>query len=294
VVLAALLVLLCAAARAQPPQDGDAGQEAPAAVTEKELLADFNKAYRSNDEAARSAAIIALGDLSRGLEDKGTSKNVAKALAKGLDDDSLEVRAAAVGQVAWGRHVDTVVVAFKGMIEDQRKQLEKRITRPDDESKEYVGRGVRIYADACRAAAHYKDDRVVDIMSAQMQALRPDTADTSLSSRLVGNLARSLLSMGTVEAVQSAVRQTGVFTGTYQDSAAKELHQALAEFATASGVAPPEYTDIYYVAWDDWFEAAESGFPKKLGKLKEPPPQPAYDRADKMGGEVDDGGPAPR
>jgi uncharacterized protein YejL (UPF0352 family) len=294
--LAAFVTLfagLPGAASAGPLQDDDAGQEAPTAASEKDLVTEFNKAYKSTDEAERLAAITALGDLSRGLEDKGTSKTVAKALAKGLDDESMEVRAAAVGQLAWGRHVDTVVAAFKGMIDDQRKELEKRITRPDDESKEYIQRGVRVFHDACRAVAHYKDDRVVDLLSGQMQALRPNTADTELSTRLVGNLGRSLLSLGTADAVQSAVRQTAVYTGTYQESAAKELHQALAEFATASGAAPPEYTDTYYVAWDDWFEAAEDTFPKKLGKLKEPPPQPDYDKPD-MRGEVDDGGAAPR
>jgi hypothetical protein len=289
----ALLFAVLPVAAAQPPQEDDAEQEAPTGVVEKDLLADFNKAYRSRDEAERAAAIIALGDLSRGLEDKGTSKNIAKALGKGLDDDSLEVRAAAIGQLSWGRHVDTTVSAFKGMIDDQRKQLEKRMTRPDDESKEYVGRGVRVFHDACRAAAHYKDDRVVDSLAGQMQALRPDTADTKLSSRLVGNLARSLLSMGTAEAVEAAIRQTGVYTGTYQERAAKELHQALAEFSSANNVAPPDYTDTYYVAWDDWFEETEKRFPKKLGKLKEPPPQPDYDR-NKMMGEVEDGGQAPR
>jgi hypothetical protein len=292
--LSALLLLLPGAAVAQPPQDDDAEQEAPTAVVEKDLLAEFNKAFRSKEEAERSAAIVALGDLSRGLEDKGTSKNVAKALAKGLDDDSLEVRAAAVGQLAWGRDVDTVVASFKGMLDDQRKQLEKRMTRPDDESKEYLGRGVRVFHDACRAVAHYKDDRVVDSLATQMQALRPDTDDTNLSARLVGNLARSLLSLGTTAAVESAIRQTAVYTGTYQEPAAKELHQALAEFATANNAAPPEYTDIYYVAWDDWFELTEERFPKKLGKLKEPPPQPDYDRPGMLDGEVDDGGPAPR
>lgn len=246
---------------------------APAGPAEKDLLADFNKAFKSRKAPERAAAITALGDMSRALPDKGASKPVAKALTQGLSDEDLEVRSAAVGQLAWGRQVDTVMSGFKEMIDDQRKQIEKRITRPDPESRDYVGRGARLFGDACFALANYRDDRAASILTDEIKALRPNTDGNNLSTRLVGDLARALLSLGTADAVEATVQQTQAYSEDdgYQEPAAQALHAALAEFSTAKGIAPPEYNKLVYVAWHDWFQANSKLFPKKLGKLDAPP-----------------------
>ena len=297
--LAALLLAPGATLLAQEggkPADPPAGDAAaPAGPAEKDLLADFGKAFKSRKPAERAAAITALGDASRELPDKGTSKPMAKALSDGLKDDELEVRAAAVGQLAYGRHIETVLAAFKDMLEDQRKQIDKRITRPDPESRDYVGRASRLYGDACRALANYKDDRSTAALSDEIKSLRPNTDGANLSTRLVGDLSRALLSLGTADAVENTVKQTQVYSEDdgFQEPAARAIHEALAEFSTAKGVAPPEWSKTYYVAWHNWFEANSKLFPKKLGKLDTPPTAASDGMADKMT-PPEKGQPAPR
>lgn len=296
--LAALLLAPGAAVSAQDggqaPADPAEPAAAPAGPAEKDLLNDFAKAYKSKKPEERSAAITALGDATRTLPDQGTSKPVAKALAEGLADEDLEVRTAAVGQLAWGRHIDTVLAAFKDMLQDQRKQIDKRITRPDPESRDYVGRASRLYGEACRALANYRDDRSAATLSDEIKSLRPNTDGANLSTRLVGDLARALLSMGTADAVENTVKQAAVYSEDdgFQEPAQRAIHEALAEFSTAKGVAPPEFNHTYYVAWNDWFEANAKLFPKKLGKL-EAPPTTVSDGMDSMEPR-EKGQPAPR
>ena len=288
--------LLAQAGGGKPADLPPAGAAAaPAGPTEKDLLADYGKAFKSRKPAERAAAVTALGDASRELPDKGTSKPIAKALSDGLGDDELEVRAAAVGQLAYGRDVETVLPAFKAMLDDQRKQIDKRITRPDPESRDYVGRASRLYGDACRALANYRDDRSVATLSGEIKSLRPNTDGANLSTRLVGDLARALLSLGTGDAVENTVKQTQVYSEDdgFQEPAARAIHEALAEFSTAKGVAPPEWSKTYYVAWRNWFEANGKLFPKKLGKLDAPPTSASASTADKMT-PPEKGQPAPR
>jgi hypothetical protein len=245
--------------------------------TEKGLVGEFSKAFRSKDPAVRSAAITALGDMSRQLEDGGTSKRIAKELAKGLDDDELEVRAAAIGQLAWGRHVDTAISAFKSGLDDMQKQVDRRLTKPDEEAQNYVQVGSRLYGNACMALANYKDDRSADILASQLKNLRRNTENNNLSSRLVGRVAKALLDIGDKEGVEIAIRQMGVYQGgEYQAQPSRNLHQELAEFAVRVGKAPPNWEENVAVAWHNWFEDNEDLFPKKVGKLKEPPPERPY------------------
>lgn len=278
-VLLALAVLAAPSAMAQ--------DEKP---TEKGLVGDFAKAFRSKDGPTRAAAITALGDMSRELEDGGTSKRIAKELAKGLEDDDLEVRSAAIGQLAWGRHVDTVIGAFKSGIDDLQKEIDKRVTNPDEEAQQFVGRGTRLYGDACMALANYKDDRSADILADQIKNLRPNTSTNNLSTRLVGRTAEALLDIGSREGVEIAVKQMQVYDGQYQGAASRNLHQALAEFAVRVGKAPPNMELNIAVRWHEWFEENEELFPKKIGKLKEPPPERPYvDPRRNRGGRMDGG-----
>lgn len=261
--------------------------------TEKELISDFSKAFRSKDAPTRAAAITALGDLSRGLEDGGTSKRMAKELADGLEDDDLEVRAAAIGQLAWGRHPATTISAFKSVLDDLQKQVDRRLTRPDEESRDYVMRGTRVFGDACMALANYKDDRSVEILASQLKNLRSNTSNNNLSTRLVGRTARALLQVPNAEGVETAIKQMQVYNGQYQTPASRALHKELAEFATSVGKAPPDWEPNVAVAWHNWFEDNEKLFAKKLGKLKEPPPERPY-KDPRMSGDRKDGGPERR
>jgi hypothetical protein len=71
---------------------------AQGAASEKRMLAEFQAAFGSSEPAERAKAVTALGEGTRALEDKGSSKAVAKALAQGLADPDMDVATAAVWQ----------------------------------------------------------------------------------------------------------------------------------------------------------------------------------------------------
>ena len=290
-VLSLLLLAPATAAQEQPPRSPPEAEKGP---DEKDLVHDYDKSMKSKDPAARAAAVMALGDLSRELADKGTSRYLAKALAKALEDEDLEVQSAVVAQMSWGRDVDTTLDALGGHVEAVREAVEKRITRPDEESKTYVNRATRLFGDTAQSLANYRDDRSVDLLASCMGKLHANTESNDTSTRLVGRLAEALLSLGTEEAVRTCVRQTQQYSESdgFQEPAAKELHRVLAIFATRVGKAPPDFTQNYYVDWDNWFEKHKDGFPKKLGKIKEPP-MTIPSGTDPMAPQ-DDGGAAPR
>jgi plasmid stabilization system protein ParE len=286
---------------AAPPagKDAPAGKEAPAAkeakpLDEKDFVHEFDKECSTKDPAARVAAISKLGDSTRQLADGGRTRYVARALAKGLDDDDLEVQSAAVAQLAWGRDVETVLDVLGKHVENTRKEIEKRITRPDDENRKYVNRATRLFGDSCYALANYRDDRAVDSLASVIERLRPNTDGSDTSTRLVGRIAESLLLLGSHDAVNACIKQTGVYSDddTFQEPAAKDLHRVLSLFASKVGKAGPDYTPTYYVEWANWFKKHEASFPKKLGKLKDPPSSPPADMMSATA--TDESKPAPR
>jgi hypothetical protein len=279
-----------------PPAAGKGGdtKDATAGPDEKDLIHEFDKDFNAKDPTARVAAVTKLGDATRNLPDGGKSRYVAKTLAKALEDDDLEVQSAGVGQLAWGRDVDTVLDALGKHVEAVRKEIDKRITRPDADSKKYVNRATRLFGDACRSLANYRDDRAVDSLASIIGRLRPNTDGNDGSTRLVGRIAEALTDLGTQDAIDACIKQTGTYaeTDSFNEPAAKELHRVLSLFATKVGKAPPDYTPTYYVEWGKWFEKNKEGFAKKLGKLKEPPSKPP---AEAMSASDNDAGkPAPR
>jgi hypothetical protein len=304
--LAAACLALAPLAGAQdkgtPPDKGGtppaAGEKAAAEPDEKDLVHEYDKAMKTKDAGARAAAVTALGDASRKLPDGGKTRYMAKALAKGLEDEDLEVQSAAVSEFSYGRDVDTTLDALGAHVENVRKEVAKRITRPDPDSKNYVNRATRLFGDSCAALANYRDDRTVSTLSDIIGRMRANTESDDSSTRLVGRIAEALLALGTLDAVTACVRQTQTYSETdgFQEPAAKELHRVLALFATRIGKAPPDYTQTYYVAWNEWLEKNKDGFPKKLGKLKDPPTSPPSQDMKQTGKTdgTDAGGAAPR
>ncbi len=246
--------------------------------TEKSLLSEYRDASKSNDPAYRAAAVVAMADASRELDDAGASKAVAKTLAKALEDDALEVQAAAIGALSWGRQPDVVLAAFEDHIKSLRNEIEKRMTRPDEESVAYKKDATRQYADLCDALARHTDDRSVEILIGQLRTLTKNTkGGNNLSTLLSTPLAGALLELGSQEAVEAVVKQTGVYVNPGQQGPAKRLHQALSIFSDERGWAPPTYADGYDQVWRDWLGEHEQEFSEKLGKLKEPISEPEYD-----------------
>lgn len=289
---ALLLLLPVAAAQDKPPATPPAAP-APKAPDEKDLVHEFDKAFVTKDASARAAAITKLGDATRQLPDTGRTRYVAKALGKGLDDEDLEVQSAAVAELSWGRDVDTVLELLGKDIDAIYKQIDKKSTRPDDESKKFVNRATRLFGDSCRALANYRDDRSVDALCTVIQRLRPNADGYDVSTRLVGRIADPLLLLGTQEAVNACIKQAQTYSNTdgFNDSAAKELHRVLSLYATKLGKAGPDFSPTWYVAWATWFQKNGDALPKKLGKLKDPPSKPPSDAMSKAD---DDGTAAPR
>jgi hypothetical protein len=273
---------------------GETGEDKP--PTEKELLAAFHEMWSPSDPAARVAALMELGAASRGLADHGSSKLLAKTLGKGLVDDELEVQAAAVAQFDYGRHVESTIKLLADALQDLMQEIDSRLTRPDEESKQYVGRGSRLVGDASLILANYRDDRSSEALIDLLRSLHRNGAPgNNLSTRVVEPLATAVLNLGTRDGVEAAVRQTQsyVTTNQWQKAPAVNLHRALAEFAVRIGVAPPEFTDNFSVAWHEWFEKTADRFPESLGRLAEPPTTPPT-RAMKDMRERPDDGSAPR
>ena len=295
-VLPAVLLLLPAALGQDKPAKPPAPATPPAAPAAKapdetSLVHDFDKAFGAKDPAARATAVTKLGEATRQLPDAGRSRYVAKALGKALDDDDLEVESAAVAELSFGRDVDATLELLGKQVENVRKEIDKRSTRPDQASKTYVNRATRLFGDTCRALANYRDDRSVDTLASIIQRLRPNGDGYDVSTRLVGRIAAPLLSLGTQSAVDACVKQTQTYSNTdgFQEPAAKELHRVLSEFATKLGKAPPDFSPTWYVAWAQWFKKNGDALPKALGKLKDPP-----DKAPPDMGKADDGGAASR
>ena len=258
-------------------------QEVP---DEKELRAEFKKSQRSKDPSERVAGLAIYANATRDLEDGGTAKLVAKTLATALDDEDMAVAAAAVSALAWGRHPDTVIDAMDDAMEEWRGILEKTATRPDEESRDLFRGALAVYRDGCALLARYKDDRTTDLLEGELKALRTGGVLENIAQNLVPSVSRALLDLGSRDAVEYVIKATAVYTAsTFKGTSpmekrnlamAEDLHDALAEFAIEIERAPPAFTQNYQQDWHDWFKEHKELFPRKLGKLEEPPPAPEY------------------
>ncbi len=245
--------------------------------SEKALIAEFERSFKQRDSNSRAQAVSDFSERSRGLEDGGSSKRVARALVKALEVEDLQVQAAGVLALSYGRHVDTVIDAWGDLMQDVATKMEARITRPDEESRAYVTGATRVFRDACAAIARYRDDRVVALLSQRMRVLQRNTSSNNMSTLVVRSLADALLDLGTHDAVQIVIKQTQTYTGgTYQRTPTRLLHESLAAFANRVGRAPPPYSEQMDIAWGNWFREYEQLFPDELGKLKVPPEEPEY------------------
>jgi len=263
----ALLPLLLAALA--PRAAGQAG--AKDAPSERALLATFREAFASAEAAERVGALAALGMDSRGLPDRGTGKRVAQALARGLEDEDLDVRQAALAQLDRERDVDTVIGAFTAFLRGHYRALERHQGNVDGPGRDFYTRGSVLFQNACNAFANYRDDRTAAVLVPLLENLPADSRKGDLGPRVVGALAASALDQGTLAAAEAAVRQTKAFSPTEQESGARALHAALAAFASGLDTTPPEWSEEYADEWQAWLEEHAKGLPKKIGRLAEPP-----------------------
>jgi hypothetical protein len=262
------------------------GPAQEAEPTEKELRASFKNAFTGADEGARAQAVTDFAEESRGLADSGSSKLVARTLDDALDDDSLDVRAAALSALAWGRHVETAIEALGDELKELRKLAEKLSTRPGLEERQELQRAATLYSAGCAALGRHADDRAVDALLDEVRKLRFNGATGNAYALMVRPAADGLLALGSREAVEAVVKQTATYSGSVINRGgarvtAQRLHQSLAAFSEGQGIAPPQFSDAYDQDWRKWLQEHEDEFPKKLGKLEAPIGAPEYRRPDR-------------
>ena len=267
-------------------------------VTEKQLLSDYKSAYKSSVEQ-KVAAIDVLSEMSRSLEDGGTSKAVAKALAKDFDEDELSICGAVASALAYGREVGTVLDWTEDVLKELRGGIEKRNGIPGEEPAAWRRDAAQIFGRICESLGRHEDDRSVEILSFHIRSLSRNNKKGSgnVSSLLIEPLAESLLSLGSQEAVEIVVMQTGTYIAGGKNKIPRQrLHDALAAFSEATlNQGAPAFSSTYDQSWRAWFKEYEKSFPKKLGKLSDPPEAPAYDplAKKKREREANQGGRAP-
>lgn len=271
--------LLVGGLSGQAPEDPYAG-----ATTERQQLKVFGKAYKGSDVSALADAISELSSVSRRLEDGGGSKAIAKALARGLDSDHLEVRGAALSALAWGRDNDTVLDLIEEELDDLYNDISKLVSRPDEESRAQRRDTSRLYAEVCKIAAWHKDDRSVDVLAKQLRKVtRAGRASDSMAAHTLRPLSEALVELGSRDAVEAVVAKTRTFVGARQKVHARKLHASLAMMSDALGRAPPDFDDKYDQVWHDWFDKYGDRLPKKLGRLELPTEEPPYVKPKKRG-----------
>lgn len=270
-----LVAVLVAAAPAVVAQDGETlGARFAAADSERQMLAVFRDGSRGGPEQ-HAAAITALGAASRRLEDGGSSHAVTKALASGADEDDVSLRRASVLELMWGRDPDIAIDVLDEVLDETYNEIQKRLTRPDAESRAERRDETQLYALACRALAYHRDDRAVDALADQLRRVRPSGPGANIGALLLPPLSEALLDLGQRDGVELVVRKTSEYVGVNQRGNAKRLHDALSVFADAVGYAPPAFDDRYDQAWREWFAEHEDGLVEEFGRLDEPIARPA-------------------
>ncbi|GJM20900.1 MAG: hypothetical protein DHS20C15_08150 [Planctomycetota bacterium] len=274
------LLLTAAAVFAAPfaPQDAEA--------KERDLRDEYKKGIARSDPQTRADAVNAYGFATRDLaDDEGASKLVARQLKIALGDDEMEVVAAAIVALSWGRHVDTTLDGMEDVIDDLRNTAAKYATRPGDENRAVFQEAARLYENACVVVGRHTSDAAVDILVDQLRTLKPGTGEGRLAEVLVGPLSTALLELGSYEAVELVVKTTNVFGGEALSDddegnnftrTARIIHDALIVYSEKIGKLGPPWSDRYDNDWRDWFKEVRGDLERKLGKLEEPIGPPDY------------------
>ncbi len=261
------------------------------ADTEKAQLDAFRKVYRGSDPNLLAEAIRAFGEASRRLEDGGSSRTVAKTIARGFAEDDFAPRIAAAVELAWGRHPDTVIDVLDDALDETRNEIQKRIGRPDEESRTAMRDATNLFQLICAALSYHHDDRAVDVLSSQARRLSPSSKGNNLSAALITPLSDALLELGQRDGVELIVRTTSTFVGANQRSNAKRLHTSLSTFSNSIGYAPPAFDDTFDQSWRAWFDEHEDEFVESFDKLEGPIERPMAlnRRAPRMGATTPEG-----
>lgn len=258
------------------------------ALTEKDLRNAFKKSISNRNPQVRADAINEYSFATRDLPDGGgAEKIVAKTIKNELDDDEFVVQAAAIVALSWGRHVDTVIDGMEDVLDDLRNMAEKYATRSKEEDREVYREAIQLYERAAWVVSVHPDDRSVDILIDQLRQVEPGSPSQKLIADMLDALAPALLRLGSHEAVQIVVRWTNVFGGSALSDntdgrnytlGARNLHDALSDFAIEIGQRGPLFSNRYDNDWREWFDTVEDKLEKQLGKLDEPiGPPPVMD-----------------
>jgi hypothetical protein len=183
------------------------------------------------------------------------STEVAKFLAKGLEDDDAAVRARAAELLAKGQHVEVAVAELVATLADVKKALRDA---PEGEAERAL---VLDYARRVVAAlGALPDDRVATALTGFLETGEAQPWGEPL--RAEGAVA--LAALGRRDGVAWALERWSALSTPDRD----RLRAALEVVARARELETPPATDASPEAVAAWGAAAEARLPRRLGKLE--------------------------
>lgn len=238
---------------------------APHAELEAAEIARLRPQLESADPGERTSALRQVADLTARHEN-APSAEVAAVLAAALEDPSLRVRTRAVQLLADGQHPETTVVSVCALLESFEANmwtLVAWLTGPD-EQRGTVADAMKYLEVAMRASGDVPDDRVVEALSSVLLAMPAEMRGQTVAMAAT----RSLLELGTQDAVEAVLRQLSPWSETRE---MRNIHDALRDLAARLDVEAPEYGDDAGKQWKSWFRRNGRRLPKKLGRWRGAP-----------------------
>ncbi len=240
----------------------------PHAEHEQAEIERLRPALESEDADERIEALEELAALSLEHEN-APGEDAAVLLAAALEDVSLHVREEALLLLTDGQHPEVTVAAVVDVLEGFKRHmwtLVETLMGPDQRGGTTAD-AMRYLETAMRVSGNVRDDRVVKALAAVLLAMPDEMRGEPVAMAAT----RSLLDLGTRNAVQAVLRQFRPWT---DDHKMLPIQEALREFATDLGSEDvPEIGPDARDAWDRWLKKHSRDLPTKLGKWQGVPPE---------------------
>lgn len=245
------------------------------------------KSHRSHDKAeisklkddlasesaeTRIAALRKVAALAEEHEN-APSKEAAEVLVAALEDEKLIVQHQAFKLLAEGQHPETAVRGYVDRIKWFKSHmwtLVADMTGPGEEHGN-VGEAMDVLETAVGMGKELRDDRIVDALTGLLNAFPNEMRGEPVAM----SACRSLLYLGTKDAVETVVKQFGSQT---DNAKMRQVHFALKTFANRLEIEEtPEFSENVENQWKLWLRKNQRSIPKKLGKWTGPPEEESDD-----------------
>ena len=220
----------------------------------------------SDEIRDRIGALREIAALTREHQNVPT-REVATILVAALEDRSLRVRDRAIRLLTDGQQPEITVVALVGLLEGFRKNMWSLVpwlTGPREE-RGTTADAMNYLETVMRVSGDVPDDRVVKALADVLLAMPAEMRGQPVAMAAT----RSLLGLGTRDAVQAVLRQ---FSSWSEGREMRNIHDALRYFALDLDVEDfPEYGGEAPEQWARWFKKHARDLPSKLGKWRGKP-----------------------